>query len=53
MRVCYDTVNNTVYLTIVNTGTVAAHATVTSNAYRTDGLWSYPMPPGKSSRTGR
>ncbi|MEM5403719.1 phosphocholine-specific phospholipase C [Paraburkholderia unamae] len=46
IRVCYDTGNNAVYLTIMNTGSVATNPTVTSNAYRTDGPWTYAVPPG-------
>jgi phospholipase C len=44
VRVCYDTVNNAVYLTIMNTGNAVANVTVTSNAYRTDGPWTYAVP---------
>ncbi|MCP3728200.1 phospholipase C, phosphocholine-specific [Paraburkholderia sp. CNPSo 3272] len=46
VRVCYDTGNNAVYLTIMNTGSVATNTTVTSNAYRSDGPWTYAVPPG-------
>jgi phospholipase C len=46
VRVCYDVVNNAVYLTIMNTGNAATHVTVSANAYRTDGPWTYVVPPG-------
>jgi phospholipase C len=46
VRVCYDVVNNAVYLTIMNTGNTTTHVMVTANAYRTDGPWSYAVPPG-------
>ncbi|KAH0445307.1 phospholipase C, phosphocholine-specific [Paraburkholderia fungorum] len=46
VRVCYDVVNNAVYLTIMNTGNATANVTVTSNAYRSDGPWTYAVPAG-------
>lgn len=46
VRVCYDEANNAVYLTIMNTGTAASNTTVTSNAYRADGPWTYTVPAG-------
>ncbi|MBU9167475.1 phosphocholine-specific phospholipase C [Burkholderia gladioli] len=46
VRVCYDPTNNAVYLTIMNVGKAASQVTVTSNAYRSDGPWSYAVPAG-------
>ncbi|WP_241294834.1 phosphocholine-specific phospholipase C [Burkholderia stabilis] len=46
IRVCYDPANDAVYLTIMNVGNAASQVTVTSNAYRTDGPWSYSVPAG-------
>jgi phospholipase C len=46
IRVCYDPANDAVYLTIMNVGNAASQVTVTSNAYRTDGPWSYAVPAG-------
>jgi phospholipase C len=46
IKVCYDHANNAVYLTITNTGSQPANVTVTANAYRTDGPWSYTVTPG-------
>ncbi|MBY8605578.1 phospholipase C, phosphocholine-specific [Burkholderia arboris] len=46
IRVCYDPANGAVYLTIMNVGNAASQVTVTSNAYRTDGPWSYAVPAG-------
>jgi phospholipase C len=46
VRVCYDETNNAVYLTIMNTGTSTTSVTVTSNAYRADGPWTYSVPAG-------
>ena len=45
IRVCYDVNNDAVYLTLMNTGSANASFTVTANAYRTDGPWSYAVPP--------
>jgi phospholipase C len=46
VKVCYDHTNDAVYLTITNTGTQTANVTVTANAYRTDGPWTYTVAPG-------
>ncbi|WP_179401258.1 phosphocholine-specific phospholipase C [Burkholderia guangdongensis] len=46
VRVCYDPANDAVYLTIMNVGNAASQVTVTSNAYRTDGPWTYAVPAG-------
>ncbi|MBZ5790796.1 phospholipase C, phosphocholine-specific [Burkholderia contaminans] len=46
IRVCYDPANDAVYLTIMNVGNAVSQVTVTSNAYRTDGPWSYAVPAG-------
>jgi phospholipase C len=44
IRVCYDVTNDAVYVTLMNTGTSTATFSVASNAYRTDGPWSYDVP---------
>jgi phospholipase C len=46
IKVCYDHANNAVYLTITNKGSQPTNLTVTANAYRTDGPWSYTVAPG-------
>jgi phospholipase C len=46
VRVCYDHAGNSVYLTIMNMGNAPATVTVTANAYRTDGPWTYTVGPG-------
>ncbi|MGG1948268.1 phosphocholine-specific phospholipase C [Trinickia sp. NRRL B-1857] len=46
VRVCYDPANDAVYLTIMNVGNATSQVTVTSNAYRTDGPWTYAVPAG-------
>ena len=47
IRVCYDVANAHVYLDLINTGTAACTFTVTANAYRGDGPWTYEIPAGK------
>ena len=47
IRVCYDVANAHVYLDLINTGTAACTFTVTANAYRGDGHWTYEIPAGK------
>ncbi|WP_144112747.1 phosphocholine-specific phospholipase C [Paraburkholderia sp. BCC1886] len=46
IRVCYEVSSNAVYLTLMNTGTASASFVVNSNAYRTDGPWTYEVPAG-------
>ena len=46
IQVCYDETNNAVYLTMINSGVAAANITVTANAYRTDGPWTYTVAAG-------
>ncbi|MNV45846.1 Non-hemolytic phospholipase C precursor [compost metagenome] len=46
VRVCYDERGRAVSLTIMNMGTAPATVTVTANAYRTDGPWTYTVDPG-------
>jgi phospholipase C len=46
VRVCYDPAGNAVYLTVMNMGNAPATVTVTSNAYRNDGPWTYTVAPG-------
>ncbi|GAB6850529.1 phosphocholine-specific phospholipase C [Paraburkholderia kururiensis] len=46
IRVCYDPANDAVYLTIMNVGNATSQVTVASNAYRTDGPWTYAVPAG-------
>jgi phospholipase C len=46
IQVCYDETNNAVYLAMVNSGVAAANITVTANAYRTDGPWTYTVAAG-------
>jgi phospholipase C len=46
VRVCYDPEDNAVRLTIMNMGNQPADVTVTANAYRTDGPWTYSVAPG-------
>lgn len=47
IRVCYDLANAEVYVTMMNTGTAGCTFTVKSNAYRTDGPWTFDIPAGK------
>jgi len=47
IRVCYDVANAHVYLDLINTGGSACTFTVTANAYRGDGPWTYEIPAGK------
>jgi phospholipase C len=51
IRVCYDVANSAVYLTLMNTGAVACTFTVVSNAYRTDGPWTFTVAPGANVET--
>lgn len=44
IRVCYDSANNAVYLTLINTGSAELAFRVSANAYRADGPWDYPVP---------
>jgi phospholipase C len=37
---------NSVYLTLMNAGNAPATVTVTANAYRSDGPWTYTVAPG-------
>jgi phospholipase C len=46
VRVCYDPGGNSVYLTLMNAGNAPATVTVTANAYRSDGPWTYTVAPG-------
>ncbi len=46
VRVCYDHAGNGISLTIMNAGSTAADVTVTANAYRSDGPWTYSVAPG-------
>ena len=46
VRVCYDHDGNGIHLTIMNMGTAPATVTVSPNAYRTDGPWTYTVAPG-------
>lgn len=48
IRVCYDVANNDLYLTMSNAGTSPCTFTVTPNAYRSDGPWTFDIPPGKA-----
>jgi phospholipase C len=46
VRVCYDVANSAVYLTLMNSGSAPCTFTVTANAYRTDGPWTFTVAPG-------
>lgn len=46
IRVCYDHQDNAVAVTIMNMGDFPAEVTVTANAYRNDGPWTYTVAPG-------
>jgi phospholipase C len=46
VRACYDHDGNGIHLTIMNMGTAPATVTVSPNAYRTDGPWTYTVAPG-------
>jgi phospholipase C len=50
-RVRYDTANNALTLNMENRGRAAASVTVTSNAYRNDGPWTYALPPGEKAQS--
>ena len=47
IRVCYDEANAQVWLTLINRGSATCTFTVKPNAYRTDGPWTFELPPGK------
>lgn len=51
IRVCYDVANSAVYLTLMNSGQGPCTFTVTSNAYRTDGPWTFTVAAGGAADT--
>lgn len=46
VRVCYDHAANAISLTLMNMGDAPATLTVSANAYRTDGPWTYTVGAG-------
>lgn len=48
IRVCYDVANEQVYVTLMNTGASACTFSVQPNAYRSDGPWTFDIPPEKA-----
>ncbi|WP_423198811.1 MULTISPECIES: phosphocholine-specific phospholipase C [unclassified Cupriavidus] len=48
IRVCYDVANGDVMLTLLNRGANPCTFSVKSNAYRTDGPWTFDVAAGKS-----
>jgi phospholipase C len=51
IRVCYDVANSAVYLTLMNSGAGPCTFTVVSNAYRTDGPWTFTVAAGATAET--
>jgi phospholipase C len=45
IRVCYDPADDAVYLSLMNAGDADAAFSVSANAYRKDGPWTYRVPP--------
>ncbi|MGH8444105.1 MAG: phospholipase domain-containing protein, partial [Solimonas sp.] len=48
---CYDVAGGDLQLKMSNRGSKAATFTVTPNAYRTDGPWTYTVQPGQTQET--
>ncbi|HVT34382.1 MAG TPA: phospholipase C, phosphocholine-specific [Nevskiaceae bacterium] len=50
VRVCYDVANGDMCLTLTNSGTADCVFTVTANAYRSDGPWTYTVAAGTQAQ---